>query len=205
MSYADAIFNIDNELAKSTNEGKQGKLIVKDNSDKVIPIGLEKKEKESENKENNNNNNNSNNNNRNNNSSYSSGNHSSPVSIPHSSEQKDDKPLREGPCYDETRKPDIIYSFGDYEGYIYTDPEDPNKIIGIKYRYTCETPEECTAKLAELQEEYKDKTYINDMLITNNYVDLVFSEESFKDKTIDEITELYFKDATKLDQYEEVK
>ena len=48
VSYAEAIVNLDNELAQDGNEGKTGSIVEKDNNSKFIGIGLPEEEEEEE-------------------------------------------------------------------------------------------------------------------------------------------------------------
>ena len=227
MSYAESIVQLDKELA----EGHKGELVLKDNSDKVIPLGIEKpvdkpKEENSDNNNNNNNANNANNNNNNangnnNNNGYSgyngghnsSGGHSSSgnsganalaggamagiLGHDQAEELPDDQDLNleeVGPCYDENIKPDEIYDFEGYEGFIYTDKDDKSKVTGIKYRYTYENEEEANAKLEEIKAQYKDNDAIKEVIVKDNHIDVIFKNESFENKNKEAVVAEYFKD-----------
>ena len=111
--------------------------------------------------------------------------------------QQEEKPVEEtkeeidrtGPCYDEEVEPDYLYGFDDHKGYIYM---EDGKVTGIKYRYDYDTEEECKEKLEEIAEKYKDDKNIKDIYQKDNYIDIVFDEKSFEEKTIEEIIEEYF-------------
>lgn len=234
MSYAESIVQLDKELA----EGHQGELKVKDNSDKVIPLGIEKptdkqtsdtntdtntnNTNNSNNVGNNYNGNNSNNNSRSNRSGSSgrnsTGGHSNGNSISgnllggsgllgallgrdviEELEEDPDLTLEEvgaGPCYDETIEPNEIYEFEDYEGYIYLDENDDTKVTGIKYRYTVDDETKIDTKLEEIKELYKDKEYVKEVVVKDNHIDVIFNDESFKDKEKSSIITEYFENGT---------
>lgn len=237
MSYAEAIVNLDNELAEEVNKGKTGTIVEKDNSGKYIEIGLPEEEEEEE--EDNNTqtpvqstpqqgNNITYNNVPSNNATptptttQSPGTYSYPTSSGGPSysypvgattaaapivsqlvnnnsnnNQQEEKPVEEtkeeidrtGPCYDEEVEPDYLYGFDDHKGYIYM---EDGKVTGIKYRYDYDTEEECKEKLEEIAEKYKDDKNIKDIYQKDNYIDIVFDEKSFEEKTIEEIIEEYF-------------
>ncbi|MBQ3308170.1 MAG: hypothetical protein IJG68_08290 [Bacilli bacterium] len=238
MSYAEAIVNLDNELAEEENKGKTGTIVEKDNSGKYIEIGLPEEEEEEE--DNNTQTPVQSTTQQGNNITYNNvpSNNATPTSTPTTTQspgtysyptssggpsysypvgattaaapivsqlvnnnsnnnQQEEKPVEEtkeeidrtGPCYDEEVEPDYLYGFDDHKGYIYM---EDGKVTGIKYRYDYDTEEECKEKLEEIAEKYKDDKNIKDIYQKDNYIDIVFDEKSFEEKTIEEIIEEYF-------------
>ena len=167
ISYTDAVVQLDNDLANSLSGGQ----IVQDSEVKgYIPIGLpeEKEEKKQD-----------------------------ATGVPRDGSSGGGG-YSGGGSYIPTiepdpitvDKPDYVYDFDGYQGLIYM---DGNKIDKISYRYTYASEQEATNNISKVKDLYKEKEFIKEVVQTGNYLDAVFKEEFYKDKTKDEIVEQYFK------------
>ena len=88
------------------------------------------------------------------------------------------------------KEPDYIYDFEDgSQGCIYMNGD---KIEKISFRYTYNSETEAADHKAEIEEKYKEKDFIKEIVQTGNYVEAVFKEESYEDKTYEKIVEEYF-------------
>ena len=56
----------------------------------------------------------------------------------------------------------------------------------MKYRYHYENNEECLKQLETIKEKYKEKDYLKEIIIMGNNVDVIFKEESYKNKSYEE-------------------
>ena len=89
-----------------------------------------------------------------------------------------------------TKDPEYIYDFDGYQALVYMDGKNVEK---ISYRYDYSTEVEAAKHVEEIKEKYKETEYIKEIVQTGQYVEAVFKEEAYKDKTVAEIVEEYFK------------
>lgn len=87
------------------------------------------------------------------------------------------------------KEPTYRYKFDGYEGLIYT---EGNKITEIKFRYTYASEAAAKEKVDSIKKVYEGKEFIKEIVQTGQYVDAVFKEESYKDKSYEEIVKEYF-------------
>ena len=87
------------------------------------------------------------------------------------------------------KEPTYRYKFDGYEGLIYT---EGNKITEIKFRYTYTSEAAAKEKVDSIKKVYEGKEFIKEIVQTGQYVDAVFKEESYKDKSYEEIVKEYF-------------
>ena len=166
MSYTEAAIQLDADLANSLSGGE---IVQNSKLEGFIPIGLEEEKKD-------------------NNTSDNS-------QVPTNTHQSGGGSTGGGyiPTIEETpieKEPNYIYDFDDgHQALIY---EENGKVNKISFRYTYNTETEASSHLDEIKEKYKETEYIKEVVQVGTYVEAVFKEEAYENKTVDKIVEEYF-------------
>ena len=192
VSYAEAIVKMDKELSEEVNKGKTGTIIAKENSGKYIAIGLEEPKEETPKEEKPAETPPGGTTNPPGGSTNPPGGSTNPPggsTVPVVPVTPTEPTQQENPCYNENIQPNYIYRMGDFDLCIYTDSND--KLIGVKFRFTCDNADAATKKLAELKQTYTGANFVREILAKDKYVDVILTDEAFKEKTKEEIATTY--------------
>ena len=105
---------------------------------------------------------------------------------------EDKIPIEEDfPKYEELYSTDdkIVYNYNDeYKVVIH---HEDGKITGVEHYYDYKTTEDATTAVEQLKLEYKDNENFDQVIQKDQYVKVLFKEDTYKDMTLDQFKENY--------------